>query len=311
MNRRLAKLSFVMDQILIRVGIVIPVHNRREITLQGLRSLSRVDTTGLDVRTFIVDDGSTDGTSDAIRAEFPEVVIIPGDGSLHYAAGTNRGIDAVIEWKADFIAAMNDDAVFHEQFLRRLVATATASPKTIVGGLLLLWDQPHKVFQVGQVWKTFKGGWDIPQDLTVFTVPGDPFEVECIVGNCVLIPSAAVLECGKLDEKRFPHGWGDAQYMARMRRAGWKLMIDPKAYVWCEPNTYPPPLHKLSLAEKLEVLFKNERNPLNLKRQFVMRWESAPSKIAAFSAFLIYCLSLGLKAVGIRPIEKRPSIEQI
>ncbi len=300
-----------MNDNLIRVGIVIPVHNRREITLQGLRSLARAETTGLNVKTFIVDDGSTDGTSEAIRAEFPEIEIIYGDGSLHYAAGTNRGIDAAMEWGADYIAAMNDDAVFHDQFLRRLVATAEAFPRSIVGGLLLLWDQPHKVFQVGQVWKTFRGGWEIPQDLTAFSMPADPFEVECIVGNCVLIPSEAVRECGKMDEKRFPHGWGDAQYMARLRKAGWKLLIEPRAYIWCEPNTYPPPLHKLSLAKRLNVLFRDDRNPLNLKRQFVLRWESAPSKIAAVLAFFVYCFGLGLKAVGIRPSEHSQSVERL
>ncbi len=294
-----------MTDILTKVGIVIPVYNRREITLQGLRSLAKIDIAGLDVRTFIVDDGSTDGTSDAIRKEFPEVEIIAGDGTLHYAAGTNRGIEAAIAWSADYIAAMNDDAVFHDQFLLRLIAAATTEPRSVVGGLLLLWDEPHRVFQVGQVWKTLKGGWEIPQDLTAFTVPKEAFEVECLVGNCVLIPAAAIRECGVLDEKQFPHGWGDAQYFARLSKAGWKLLVEPRSYVWCEPNTYPPPLHQLTLKRRLNILFKDERNPLNLKRQFVQRWESAPSKFAALAAFIVYCANLGLKAVGIRSFEKR------
>ncbi len=289
-----------MTDKLTKVGIVIPVYNRRKITMQGLASLAKIDTTGLDVRTFIVDDGSTDGTSDAIRGKFPDVEIIPGDGTLHYAAGTNRGIEAAMRWRADFIAAMNDDSVFHDQFLQRLIGTARSNPRSIVGSLLLLWDEPHRVFQVGQVWKTLKGGWEIPQDMTAFTVPREAFEVECIVGNCVLISAEAVRECGVLDEKRFPHGWGDAQYMARLRKAGWTLLVEPRSYVWCEPNTYPPPLHSLSLKKRLNILFRDDKNPLNLKRQFVLRWESAPSKIAAVAAFLVYCVHLTLKAAGFR-----------
>lgn len=297
-----------MSETLKKVGIVIPVYNRREITLQGLRSLARIDTAGLDVRTFIVDDGSTDGTSDAIRGEFPEVKTIAGDGTLHYAAGTNRGIEAAMAWGADYIAAMNDDAVFHEQFLQRMIEAAEAHPRSVIGGLLLLWNEPHKVFQVGQVWRTLRGGWEIPDDLTAFNVPKEAFEVECIVGNCVLIPAAAVRECGVMDEKRFPHGWGDAQYMARLSKAGWRMMIEPRSYVWCEPNTNPPPLHTLTLAKRLNILFKDERNPLNLKRQFVARWHSAPSKFAAFAAFIVYCFKLGLKAVGMRPFEPRSAV---
>jgi GT2 family glycosyltransferase len=296
-----------MSDDLTKVGIVIPVHNRRDITLQGLRSLARIDTTGLDLRIFIVDDGSTDGTSDAIRAEFPDVQIIVGDGNLHYAAGTNRGIEAAMAWDADFIAAMNDDAVFHEQFLLRLLSAAKGHPRSVVGGLLLLWNEPHRVFQVGQVWKTLRGGWEIPQDLTVFNIPESAFEVECLVGNCVLIPSEAVRECGLLDERRFPHGWGDAQYFVKLSKAGWKLLVEPRSYVWCEPNTYPLPLHKQTIRNRIKILLQDERHPLNLKRQFVLRWESAPSKFAGFAAFVVYCCNLALKAAGLRSVEQLPA----
>lgn len=281
-----------MNQDLIQVALVIPVHNRRETTLQCLRSLARVDVRGLSVRIFVVDDGSVDGTSDAIRNQFPDVELIAGDGTLHYAAGTNRGIEAALEWRATFIVTMNDDAVFHDQFLQRLVTTASENPRSIVGSLLLLWDRPHQVFQVGQVWRTWKGGWQIPNDLTAFSVGITPFHVECIVGNCVMFPANAIRECGLLDEARFPHGWGDAQYAARLRKAQWNLLIDPRSLVWCEPNTYPPPLHTVGIRPLLEILFLNERHPGNLKRQFLARWESAPTRIKAFLAFCVYCLEL-------------------
>ena len=277
-----------MSEALKKVALVIPVYNRRDTTLQGLRSLARIDTEGLDVGIFVVDDGSTDGTGDAIREHFPDVVLIEGDGSLHYAAGTNRGISAALEWEPEYIATMNDDAVFHEQFLERLVKTAERNPRSIVGALLLLWNEPHKVFQVGQYWNTWKGGWVIPEDLTAFNVPKEEFEVECIVGNCVLFPVEAIRENGLMDEVKFPHGWGDAQYLMRMRKAGWKLLVQPRSFVWCEPNTNPQPLHDLRPSEILRALFLNKRHPLNLHRQLVARWESAPSKPKGAASFLIY-----------------------
>jgi len=285
-----------MSEHLKRVAIVIPVYNRREITLQGIRSLKRIDTTGLDVRIYIVDDGSTDGTGDAIRSQHPDVHVIDGDGTLHYAAGTNRGIEAALNWEPDYIATMNDDAVFHDQFLIRLVKTAETTPRSIIGGLLLLWDEPHKVFQVGQVWQTLKGGWIIPEDWTAFSVPQEPFEVECIVGNCVLIPTEAIKECGLMDEKRFPHGWGDAQWMARFSRAGWKLMIHPRSLIWCEPNTYPSSLHSMPMNQMIKTLFVNKKHPLNLSRQFIARWESAPSRPKAALSFGIYLLQLASRS---------------
>jgi GT2 family glycosyltransferase len=286
-----------MSQALTKVALVMPVHNRRDTTLQGLRSLSRIDKTGLDVRLYVVDDGSTDGTSDAIRQHYPDTHLIVGDGTLHYAAGTNRGIEAALEWDPDYIATMNDDAVFHEKFLLRMIATARDRPRSIVGGLLLLWNEPHKVFQVGQVWNAWKGGWQIPEDWTAFSVPASAFEVECIVGNCVLFPTEAIRECGLMDEKRFPHGWGDAQWLMRMRKAGWNLFIEPKAYVWCEPNTNPTPLHKLKPSEILRILFVNKRHPLNLGRQFIARWESAPTRLQALISYVAYIAEFSGKAI--------------
>ena len=56
-----------MTQGLIRVEIVAPVHNRKALTLLCLQSLLRINSNGLDVGIVIVDDGSKDGTSDAIR----------------------------------------------------------------------------------------------------------------------------------------------------------------------------------------------------------------------------------------------------
>lgn len=299
-----------MDQQLTRVALVMPVYNRRNITLQCLRSLRRVDSTGLEIRTFIVDDGSKDGTSDAIRKDFPEVELIAGGGTLHYAAGTNRGIEAAREWNADFVVAMNDDAVYHDQFLQRLVATANSNPSSIVGGLLLLWNEPHRVFQVAPVWKSLKGGWVIPEDLTAFNVGTEPFPVECIVGNCVMLPAKAIRECGLMDEVKFPLGWGDAQYIARFRKAGWKLLVDPRVLVWCEPNTYPPSLHSVSIKRMVEVLFKDRRHPQNLQRQFTARWESAPSKTGAVVAFGAYLADLLLKSVsyGVKRFSSRPDV---
>lgn len=280
-----------------KVALVMPVYNRRETTLSGLRSLSRIDRYGLNVKIFVVDDASPDGTADAVAEEFPEVEIIKGDGNLHYAAGTNLGIERALEWGPDYVVTMNDDALFHVHFLQKLITTAEANPRSVVGSLLLLWDEPYRVFQVGQYWNTMSGGWVIPDDITALSVPQEAFLVECIVGNCVLFPAEAIRENGLMDERKFPHGWGDAQYLMRMRKAGWRLLVEPKSFVWCEPNTNPKPLHTLKVTEILKILFVDQKHPANLNRQLVARLESSPAgKIHALAAFIVYCLQLLAKA---------------
>jgi GT2 family glycosyltransferase len=150
---------------------------------------------------------------------------------------------AAKEWHPDHYLLMNDDSVFHDQFLVRLLETARDNPDRLSELCCFSGTSLIAYFKLGLKWSVSGGGWVIPEDLTAFNVGSQPFDVECLVGNCTLVPAGAVAECGLLDAQRFPHGWGDAQYFTRLRNAGWRLMVNPRSYVWCEPNTNPPPLH--------------------------------------------------------------------
>ncbi|MEO7793156.1 MAG: hypothetical protein ABIV06_00170, partial [Thermoanaerobaculia bacterium] len=198
-----------------------------------------------------------------------------------------------------FLVAMNDDSIVHRDFLQRLVGCALEHPDAVVGALLLRWDVPHRAFQVAPIWDTRRGGWQMPQELDFWSLPRRPFAVESIVGNCVLYPAAAVRAVGLMDERRFPHSHADMVYVQAMRRGGWRLLLEPRALVWCQPNVYPPPLHTLPVAQVLRILLVNPRHPHNLMREFGSRWASAPSRAKALAAFGIYCGMLALKAVGI------------
>ncbi len=272
-----------------KVEIVAPVHNRREITLQCLLSLSKIETRGLDVHVVIVDDGSSDGTSEAIRKEFPKVEIVKGDGSLWFTEGTNVGVRAALKNNPDYVLMMNDDQVFDSKFLQYMVETAEKYPRSIVGSLLLLWDMPHKLFQTSPRWETFSGGWRHWQRQTVWTIPEKAWEVGVIAGNCLLIPVQAIKEVGLMNSKRYPN-FGDAEYTPRLRKNGWKLLIEPRARVFCQPNNLPGKVGKMSFREKINALIFNLGHIHNLRRRFYANLDGAPSKLqgaAAFCAFFV------------------------
>ncbi|HEX6125354.1 MAG TPA: glycosyltransferase family 2 protein [Pyrinomonadaceae bacterium] len=278
----------------IRVGIVAPVHNRRDITLQCLKSLSRIEKAGLEISVVIVDDGSTDGTVNAIKAEFPWVRLIEADGSLFFTEGTNVGIRAVLEDKPDYVLMMNDDQIFDSNFLRFMVETAEKFPRSIVGPLLLLWDTPHKLFQTSPRWETLAGGWVHWYRQTVWTVPKDPWEVDLIVGNCLLVPVRAIQEVGLMNSKRYPN-FGDAEYTPRLKRRGWRLLIDPRARVFCQPNNIPARVMKMSLRQKLDALVFDLRHIHNLRRRFYACWDGAPTHLLGVLAFGIFLARVVLR----------------
>ena len=276
-----------MTQGLIRVEIVAPVHNRKALTLLCLQSLLRINSNGLDVGIVIVDDGSTDGTSDAIREQFPDVDIVNGDGELWFTEGTNVGVRRALERDPKYILLMNDDQVFDEDFLVTLVETAERNPRAVVGSLLLLWDMPHKVFQIAPVWSTRHGGWRHWQSQTVWTVPEKPWKVDLIVGNCLLVPAEAMRECGLMNSKRYPN-FGDAEYTPRLRKAGWKLVIDPRSRVFCQPNTSPGRIRNMGFAKLFNALFVDLKSFQSLRRRFYACVDTAPTKWQGFAAFVIF-----------------------
>ncbi len=281
---------------IIKVSIVTPVHNRREITLLCLQSLARLDTESLKLHIVIVDDGSTDGTSEAIEKEFPNVEIVKADGSLWFTEGTNVGIRNALKGNPDYVLMINDDQVFDANFLKYMVKTAEKYPRSVVGSLLLLWDTPHKLFQVAPVWNTWKGGWQHWEQQTIWTIPTKPWEVDIIVGNCVLVPVEAIREQGLMNSKRYPN-FGDAEYTPRLKRNNWKLLIDPRARVFCQPNTVSKRISSMSLKEKFNALFLNLGHGQNLRRHFYHYLDSAPSRLQGFIGFIIFFIRVGLQRV--------------
>jgi len=271
----------------ILIEAVTPVHNRREITLDCLRSLSQVDKTGFQLHVIVVDDGSTDGTAEAIRREFPDVEIVQGDGNLWYTAGMNRGIESALKQSPDYILAFNNDSAFDSGFLQYMVETAETYKRSVVGAILLNWDSPKRVFQVSPKWNVWWGGMRHWVKQTVDTLPRSPWKVEVIVGNCVLYPIEVVKEAGLMDEKRLPQ-YGDAEYTPRMRKMGWNLLIDPRAKVYCKPNDIPESLRSLSAKDVFAALFTRPHHPHSLKRRLNMNLGGAPNRFQGYAAFAIF-----------------------
>lgn len=271
----------------IRVAIVTPVFNRRELTLQCLRSLSRIDRTGLDVRIIVVDDGSTDGTSQAVAENFPDVTLVSGTGDLWYTAGTNLGIHKALKHDPDYVLCINDDSIFDENCVRRMIDCAERHPRSVIGGLLLLWDQPHRVFQVAPVWKTWKGGWQHWYEQTVWTVPASAWEVDLIVGNCVLFPAEVFSKVGFL-KPQVSAQYGDAEFTIRLRKNGWRLLIEPRARVFCQPNEQHVSITKKPLRKQFELLFRKRSSVNNLRQQINIALHTAPNKLSGFLAFFAF-----------------------
>ena len=296
-----------------KVAIVAPIHNRREITLQCLRSLERLDREMIDLAIYIVDDGSADGSYEAIRSQFPHVMVIKGNGELWYTEGTNVAIRAALEHHPDYVLAINDDSVFDPQFLNYLVETAERHPRSVVGPLLLLWDEPHKLFQTAPVWSTVDGGWRHWREQTVWTVPSAAWEVDLIVGNCVLYPASVFAECGFMDSRRFPN-FGDAEFTPRLKRAGYRLIIDPRSRVFCQPNEIRRQLRGVNPFRAVKNLLFDRKHPSNLTRLFLSHISGGPSVLKGTAAWFVFignALLTRSRSAAEKPARPEPPLSEV
>ncbi|MBI5380788.1 MAG: glycosyltransferase family 2 protein [Opitutae bacterium] len=208
------------------VGLVIPVHNRRELTLACLRRLRADGVLGW-AEAIVVDDGSTDGTADAVRAEFPEAVLLRGDGRLWWTGATALGMSEALTRGARHIFWLNDDCAPAPGACRRLLDTATRTG-TVVTGVCRV--EPAGLVVYGGL-RRGRIGLQLVTDL------GDDLTAcDAACGNFVCFPRAVVEALSLPDARRFPHAHGDTDYTLRATAQGFRVCIDPQARAEARPN---------------------------------------------------------------------------
>ena len=202
------------------IEVVIPVHNRRPITLRCLELLAQqVDA---EFRVTVVDDGSSDGTSEAIRERFPNVDVLQGNGSLWWAGATNLGIRHALQSNevASYILMLNDDVEFDFGYLARMEHCAVTHPGGLIGSLAVYADDPGRVLWCGQAASRRKcrNGY-VRRDGLSGCMPA-----ETLPGRGMLVPTGVFNHIGLLDEKAFPQYAADFDFSLRARKAGYRLL---------------------------------------------------------------------------------------
>jgi GT2 family glycosyltransferase len=223
------------------IAVLMTCFNRRETTLACLRSLAEQEVpAGYRVRVFLTDDGSSDGTGDAVRREFPEATVLQGDGNLYWVGGTMMAWDAARP--ADFYLWLNDDVKLRPGALRTLLAVyhAAGNVATMVAGATCDPD----------VGKTCTGGlrrksW---HDVSVMEPTGEVQHCDSMAGNIVLIPHCVEERIGALDPA-YTHFFADGDYGMRARKAGVDILLAPGHLGVCRLN----PLANTSFDPKLTI----------------------------------------------------------
>ena len=108
-----------------KAAILIACHNRRDLTLASLDMLFRQRSiSDLEIQTFLVDDGCTDGTGEAVRSRFPSVHVLRGNGSFYWNGAMRLAFAVAMNLGFDAYIFLNDDTILYKDALERMVCLA-------------------------------------------------------------------------------------------------------------------------------------------------------------------------------------------
>jgi N-acetylglucosaminyl-diphospho-decaprenol L-rhamnosyltransferase len=105
------------------VSVVVVTHRARELVLQCLESLQQH--AGIEYEAIIVDDGSGDGTAEAVRERYPDARLIEKRASEGLAAGRNSSLSLV---NGRLVLMLDSDARVRPGALEAMAAVLDRDP---------------------------------------------------------------------------------------------------------------------------------------------------------------------------------------
>ena len=222
------------------LSLIIPTYNARELLADCLQSIFR-NPPSEPYEVLVVDDASADGTSEMVRARFPEVRLLRNNVNRHYARSNNR---AIAQSRGQYIYLLNNDTIVLPQAIDRMLAFLREHPEAgAVGSRLLNGDGTVQwsVKSLPNPGSALFGARSIitrmfPNNrysrkhlLHLDRDPNQPFIAGYVSSASIMIPRQVVEQVGELDRRLSYHV--DADYCKRIANAGYSCYYLPTATV--------------------------------------------------------------------------------
>jgi len=221
----------------VSIAVILTCYNRKDKTLTCLKNLMNQEgREKIDINVYLVDDGSIDGTGDAIKKNFPKINVLQGDGNLYWNGGMRFAFAEAMKNDSDYYLWLNDDTFLQSDALKILLGTA----KTIK------LQKNIDVIVVGAVNDTYSGqinygGRNVkskfqPLKILLLKESLEPQQCDTFNGNIVLIPRSVVKAIGNISREYSKQHSGDIDYGLRAKYAGYSSWVAPGIIGECASN---------------------------------------------------------------------------
>ena len=217
----------------VKVSIVIVNYNVKDLILTCIRSFYQFCGNAGDFEIIVIDNQSIDGSCQAIRTEFPGVILIENSENEGFPKANNQGFSIA---KGDYIFMLNPDTEFQENSIEKLRQFLEDNKTVgIVAPGLLNTDGSHQssVWRYPSLFSIFcefhyltsllKRKNYLDKDFT------KQFEAESFSGAAIFFRKSVLDEIGNLDETMF---WiEDVEFCYRAVQNGIKCVYFPETKI--------------------------------------------------------------------------------
>ena len=186
----------------------------------------------------VVDNASTDGTADRVRADWPEVRLIVSPRNVGFAAGNNLGIRAV---DSEFVLLLNSDTLVPAGAIDALIGELRRQPALAAIGPRIVDPHGHVELSFGPMMGPLN---ELRQKLLVTLHArrvraisrlverrtSRPQRPDWVSGACLLVRHADAMAAGLLDERYFLYA-EDVDFCAALRALGKAIGFTPAAEI--------------------------------------------------------------------------------
>lgn len=254
-----------------KIAIVLTCFNRKEKTLNVLQQIAdQRDLSDYEIDVFLVDDGSLDGTAEAVRMRFQNTKLLCGDGGLFWCGGMRYGMEKAIENNYDFYVWLNDDTDLEIEAIKCLLETykniqiEKGQTCIIIGAIRdpATGEVTYSGLKRTIWWHNLKFVPVVPN--------GDVQECDTFNANLVLISKDVVDIVGNLDA-HYTHALGDFDYGLKARQKEVAMYVAPEILGSCPRNskvgTWEDSL--LTCRERLRRMLSVKGLPMKERKYFL------------------------------------------
>jgi GT2 family glycosyltransferase len=167
----------------------------------------------------VVDNASTDGTTELLARDFPEVEHLRLDENLGYGRANNRALQRALDAGADFVALINNDVEVAPDWLRILLDAARAHPEAGLFAGTLLFRGEESVNSTGLEIDVLGRARDRDFRLPVARLARADGPVAGVSGGAALLRTSLLRDIGLFDPAYFAY-YEDVDLSLRAARAG-------------------------------------------------------------------------------------------